>query len=59
MITDFGLAKQTGSKADLTRSGMLIGTPAYMSPEQARRTSQSGRPAERRLLTRLRACTLH
>ncbi|MFK8111410.1 MAG: serine/threonine-protein kinase [Rubripirellula sp.] len=40
MITDFGLAKQTGSadsvsRTELTRSGMLIGTPAYMSPEQA------------------------
>jgi serine/threonine-protein kinase len=34
-ITDFGLAKQIGSSATPTLSGEVMGTPAYMSPEQA------------------------
>ncbi|NIM22461.1 MAG: protein kinase [Candidatus Latescibacteria bacterium] len=34
-IADFGLAKNTGTASVVTQAGKVIGTPAFMSPEQA------------------------
>jgi tRNA A-37 threonylcarbamoyl transferase component Bud32 len=34
-IADFGLARFHESRERLTRTGMVVGTPIYMSPEQA------------------------
>lgn len=36
LLSDFGLAQVEEAASRLTDSGMSIGTPAYMSPEQAR-----------------------
>jgi hypothetical protein len=42
-IVDFGLARGGGPDAQLTQAGAVIGTPAYMAPEQA-----NGRPVDAR-----------
>jgi WD40 repeat protein/serine/threonine protein kinase len=41
-VTDFGLAKWVESAGDKTLTGQALGTPPYMSPEQARSAAQVG-----------------
>ncbi len=44
-LIDFGIAKsmEPGEEEDLTRTGLAIGTPKYMSPEQGRAEALDGR----------------
>jgi formylglycine-generating enzyme required for sulfatase activity/tRNA A-37 threonylcarbamoyl transferase component Bud32 len=45
LLMDFGLAKVLGDQSTLTTEGSLLGSPAYMSPEQARGDNQLVGPA--------------
>lgn len=42
VLMDFGLARDVRSRLNLTETGIVLGTPEYMSPEQARGTSGDG-----------------
>ncbi|MDO8342837.1 MAG: bifunctional serine/threonine-protein kinase/formylglycine-generating enzyme family protein [Cellvibrio sp.] len=43
VLTDFGIARTIKSKANMTQVGAVIGTPYYMSPEQAKGETSDGR----------------
>ena len=43
-VTDFGIGKfTTAATSEMTRTGLIVGSPAYMSPEQVRGDKLDGR----------------
>lgn len=45
-VTDFGLARPMDDESSLTLTGQVLGTPGYMSPEQAKGGSTVGPAAD-------------
>ena len=45
-LVDFGVARLANEAGVLTRSGVMVGTPAYMSPEQAKGSIHIGPQAD-------------
>src|SRR6185295_17530692 len=46
MLTDFGISKALQAASGFTGTGMIIGTPHYMAPEQAKGGTVDGRADE-------------
>ena len=43
VLTDFGIARPIETTTDITSQGLVIGTPAFMSPEQSQGKETDGR----------------
>lgn len=43
LLSDFGIAKELAGDTELTSTGMILGSPFYMSPEQAEGMEMDGR----------------